>query len=280
MNSAKHSIFMAWLGFILLVASSVAKADMASGTYNADMGTLAPVWDVSGTYRLVFDYSYYESCAMDLTVTQSTAGLLGGSGSYYYDYDNYYDEALHIEGVLATEGSIKTSGGKTKVSMNFKIAGSGYIEVDYYSVDLLFTETVNFNFLVDTNNYALSTEGAIGKAKFVLPEFHRQFSSQQGFWATQMPLADSASSGWTLSLNLTPNKNKYNGTATVVTQSGQTINYTVGGTYSTRTDTSTLMLRGGKSGTLNLVVSTSGSELTILKVKGKLLGQSLNYQKL
>lgn len=251
---------------------------MASGSYSTDMSTMAPVWDISGNYQMVFDYSYNESCSMDFTITQSTSGLLGGSGSYSYGYDDY-DEALYIDGELAIKGSAKTSGGTTRLQMNMNITGSGYIEVDYYNADLLFAESINFDFILDTNNNQLMTKGAKAKAKFLLVDFNKHINGQQVFWGTQIPLAASASSGWVLNLNLTPNSNKYTGTATALTQSGQSINYTVGGSYSTKADTSTLTLNGGSSGNLSLTVATSGSELTILSVKGKLLGQNLNYRK-
>ena len=269
---------LAWACGLLMFAGNETRAEVASGSYYADMSDLAPVWDITGNYQMDFTYSAYESCSFYFTVTQTVSGQLSGIGSYHYAYDDY-DEGLYLDGEVVVSGTVKNAGPTTKVTLSFKIDGGGYIEMAYYGAyDLEFSESVNFGFILDPASKLLITDGAIGKAKFTLLDFNKRFSSKQEFWGTQIPLADTASYGWALGLNLTPTGNKYNGTATVLTQSGQTINYPVKGSYSPKKDVSTLTLKGGKAGNLSLTMATSGSTITILSAKGKLLGQAVNYR--
>lgn len=76
---------------------------------------------------------------------------------------------------------------------------------------------------------------------------------------------------------LTPNGDKYKGTATITTSTTATADFTVTGSYDSSADTSKLALEGA-GGKLTLVISTSGPTLNVDSAKGKLLGQKINYK--
>ena len=83
---------------------------------------------------------------------------------------------------------------------------------------------------------------------------------------------------WNLTLDtLTLNKGKYTGTGTVQTSTGATSNLTATGSYSSKTGYSTIVLKG-TAGSLNTVVTLSGTTMTIHSMKGTLFGQSLSYK--
>jgi hypothetical protein len=80
-----------------------------------------------------------------------------------------------------------------------------------------------------------------------------------------------------MSFDLTPNGNKYAGTASVETSTGATADFTVTGSYDSATDTSKIALTGD-GGELDLVISTSGASLNVESAKGKVFGQKVNYK--
>ena len=83
---------------------------------------------------------------------------------------------------------------------------------------------------------------------------------------------------WDLTLYLTPKGNRYDGTAVVqILPGGAVTNFIATGNYSPATSTSNITLKDTGLN-LNLVIATSGSTTTIHSLKGKIYGQTLNYQ--
>ena len=80
-----------------------------------------------------------------------------------------------------------------------------------------------------------------------------------------------------LSLDLTPEGDKYKGTATIETPTGASADFKASGSYDSRADTSKITLDGGGE-KLDLVISTSGATMNVDSANGKILGQTINYK--
>ena len=72
--------------------------------------------------------------------------------------------------------------------------------------------------------------------------------------------------------------NHLSGNATIVLTNGRAFNFTVSGTYSARSDLSTLKLSGsGQSTGASLTLRIHGSDRALVSLRGRVLGQTLKY---
>ena len=144
--------------------------------------------------------------------------------------------------------------------------------------EVTFTALAKINFVMDsTEGELVVNSGSVTvKEKNLITCKSESRTVPLGKGAVMALPADSTGD-WSLTLNLTPNKANYTGTATVETSTGGTMQFTATGTYLAKTDTSNITLKGA-GGSLSLVISTSGSAVAVHNVKGTLLGQSVNYK--
>jgi len=79
-----------------------------------------------------------------------------------------------------------------------------------------------------------------------------------------------------LTLNLTPDGSKITGSATITTSTGNELDLPAVGTYTSKTGTSKITLKGA-GGSLGLVISTTSDGMNVESAKGKLFGQNLDF---
>ena len=246
---------------LLVFAAPWARADIANGSYSADLTGVAPLWDISGTYSGDVGLGI----GLDFSLTQSPSGAFEGSGSF--DYDG-------LSGTINVTGTVTGSGANPRVTMDLSLSGSGSVE----GQDVSFTARAVVDYDIDAASGELDVTG--GSVRVGVRDWtnHRSASETVPLAkSSTMPLPDGVAGGWSVSLNLAPKGDKYSGSATVVTDTGTTATLAVTGNYESKSDSSNLTLKG-PGGNVSLVVSTAGGDLTIHSLKGKLFGQSLNYK--
>ena len=91
-----------------------------------------------------------------------------------------------------------------------------------------------------------------------------------------MTLPVKVTGDWNLNLQLSPHGTTYDATGTVETSTGTTVSLTGTGVYGAKTDTSKIILKGPGS-MLNLVISTSGTNVMVESMVGKLFGQTIKF---
>jgi hypothetical protein len=252
---------------IILLASPLARAGQASGSYTNVFPTNAvslPLWDISGFYTGSYTVKkVYVKYAFDLT--NSPAGECNGAGSVEIDYDGNL-----LGGTMKVGGKVESADTAPRVVLSFSttitnLAGAkGTMTLDY---ELDSTEGV----LLVTGGSASLRATIDGK------KVSDRESIPKGEEET---LPTDVTGGWKLDLTLTPSSGENysaDSSATITTSTGATVDFTVTGTYDHNKDTSEIVLKND-SGELTLVVSTSGSTLTVNSAKGKLFGQTINYK--
>jgi hypothetical protein len=277
MQSLKTKVTLAAVaGITLLVNAPVALADMASGTYNINGGSYVPVWDISGEYPSdIADFG-----AMDLLIVQLPNGKFSGTGDF--SAVGYYDDVdMDISGSSAALGTVSGPSHNPKVSMGLGVAGSGTVEG--YAVSK-FTVSMKLNMDIDTNNDWLIGNGSAKISITLQNPYNGRWVTRSGsepMHGVENSLPANVDGNWNLTLNVVPNGTKYTGTANVVTSPGSSVDFVVTGTYAAKTDVSTITLKGtgwGAGTSLTLVVSTTGPNLIIHSMKGKLFGQTITYK--
>jgi len=253
--------FAAAASALLVFAAPWARADIANGSYSADLTGVAPLWDISGTYSGDVGLGIW----LDFSLTESPSGAFEGSGSF--DYDG-------LSGTFEVTGAVTGSAANPRVSMNMSLSGSGSVE----GQDVSFTARAAVDYDIDAASGALDVTSGSVSVSVADSTNHRSASETVPLAkGGTMPLPDGVAGGWSVSLNLAPKGDKYSGSATVVTDTGTTATLAVTGNYESKSDTSNLTLKG-PGGNVSLVVSTAGGDLAIHSLKGKLFGQSLNYK--
>jgi hypothetical protein len=264
----KLKLLAAVAGAVLIFTSRAAYADMADGSYTNDFSGVVPVWDISGVYPSG------DLGGIDLyfSVSEDPSGKFTGGGDF--DYDTGYGD---IGGNITASGTVKNSGTVTRVTMKLLLSGSGNIDGD----DVVFTASATYNSEIDSADSELIGSGS---AKITVKDLDTgKKKSESGSLGKDltMELPASAIGDWNLTLNLTTNKTKYTGTATVVTSTGATADYTATGSYTAKKDTSKITLKGtglSKGSSLSLLISTVGANLTVDTLSGKVFGQSVKFK--
>jgi len=164
--------------------------------------------------------------------------------------------------------------------MVISMSGSGtfVVDEDGDTHDVTFTAKDSTNFSVDSaNSQLVITSGSLSVTVKDLTTRKTAHQTVKAGKGESMSLPDTSTGDWSLALNLTPTKTKYAGTATVTTSTGKTVSLTATGSYNSKKDTSTIILKGANN-SLSLVISTSGSTMHIQSATGKLLGQNINIK--
>jgi len=253
--------FAAAASALLVFTTPWARADIANGSYSADLTGVAPLWDISGAYSGDVGLGI----GLNFSLTQSPSGAFVGSGSF--DYDG-------LSGTINVTGTVTGSGANPRVTMDLSLSGSGSVE----GQDVSFTARAAIDFDIGVSSGALDMTSGSVSVRVADSTNHRSASETVPLAkGSTMPLPDGVDAGWGMNLNLTPKGDKYTGSATVVTGPGTTATLAVTGNYESKSDTSSLTLKG-PGGNVSLVVSTVGGDMTIHSLKGKLFGQSLSYK--
>lgn len=277
------SKFLAATAVVVLTSWS-ARAAMLSGTYtNYAMQAYVPVWDVSGAYT----NDITDVGTLGIVITNAPDGKYADTelGTLDVGTVDGYTVDLTVTN-LAVSGALHGTSKKPEMSM--KIEGS----LSDLTIGAVNFKTITDNFtgssVLDTNDLILSGKGE-SHYKFVFED-----AKTKGKYVTkdysiavkdlEFPVSESAGD-WTLVLNLTQESDtKYSGTAAVLTSALTEIDFaTVTGTYSAKTDKSTLTLKGLKGSNCDLTLEITDSDvvdnaLAFDSVSGKLLGQTLSYK--
>jgi hypothetical protein len=247
---------------ITLLASPLAQAGQANGNYtNAFLSSVLPLWDISGAYTGSYTGTK-ASIQYTFDLTNSPSGDIVGTGTTVIDYDGYT-----LDGDTTVVGKVEGTDTAPRVLAVFAstittpVSAKATVKLDY--------EIEGSDGVLLVTGGSASLEATLGKKRKTYTE-----SAPKGGTVT---LPTDVTGDWILDLTLTPNGEKYTGSATVTTSTGATVDFIVTGTYDSKTDTSELELKSAR-GELTLGVSTSGSTLTVNKLKGKLFGQNLNYK--
>lgn len=256
-------ILAAVVASVLAMTWGAAHAEMANGTYSFDFSGIVPLWDISGSYLTSIG-----GFGLDFSITQEPSGKLEGSGTF------------NIEGV---NGDITVGGGNIMgssidpdVAMNMHMSGTGTLQ----GVDVKLTFSAMLHYRLDSTVRELADPH--GSGTITIKDLATgQTASRGGTFRrsalSPLSLPEGSTGGWTLSFDLTPNGNKYTGTASVETSTGATADFTVTGSYDSATDTSKIAL-SGEGSKLDLVISTSGTSLNVESAKGKVFGQKVSYK--
>jgi len=254
---------------ILLTAGSLSlRAENISGTYSNDCTGLVKLWDLSGTYSSTNDD---QTETETMVLTMDATGALTGSG--HFDI-NDTDEELH--GDFTASGKVSSAGSVTRVKLTFVVtSGTGEVQ----GRDVTFQTKLNENFEIDDSSRML-VGTTTGKIKVTVPSLGITKSKSIPSSPTAESLPDEVDGAWGLYMIAAPNGTKYDGTSALQLSNGKVFVAGVAGSYSSKTDLSKVSLKStDKSApiTLNLVEQNLGNALSILSMKGKALGQTLQF---
>jgi hypothetical protein len=252
---------------LLALGVAVARADMANGTYSYSGSTT--VWDISGDYSGDLGLGF----GLDFSITQDAFGDFEGNGSFDIE-----EGGNSLSGDVEAVGKVSGSATDPSVTMDILLSGTGTILVDDFgdTDDVTFDATTKLKLAVDAaNGQLVTTSGSVTVSETDLTTGKKVKRSVPLGKGTTLGLPSNTTGDWNLTLNLTPAGTKYTGTASIETSTGGVMDFTATGTYSSKTDTSNIVLKGD-GGDLTLVISTSGGSITVNSMKGKVFGQSLS----
>lgn len=249
---------------------SMARADTASGSYTMSFADTTSLWDVSGTYTQDIG-----GLSVDYTLSVDPGGKITGYGSAYFGMGGY--GSIDIDFDFA--GTVKSSGGITRVSMNWKMSGTGSISGYAFK----FGATIKSNFEID--QAACTMVGTMsGKITVSMSGYGSQ-SETIPTTTVELYLPDEMNGTWDLGMDLTTIGNKTTGTGQVVLSNGSVYDMTASGSYKASTDRTKLSFKGLPANRAMSVATEAtfhvdpGSvrDVRCAILKGKALGQSLVY---
>ncbi len=260
MNVTKKQI--ALLAAVLVCVASAVHAGVASGDYTLSFGTNVSLWDFSGSYT-----DYLGNVPLEYTIAMDPSGKFTGSGA-----GTFSDDPDYLNFTVSLRGTTRTAGNVVRVSLSLKMSGSGQVE----GHDATFSATARENLELDPGSLQLIGT-AKGRATVAV--------AGMGKHSASIPPADVESAippdmvgTWDLTLNVSTNGTKYNGSAAATLSSGRSFPLLVTGSYTAKSDTSKLALKGaGLNRAINLALSASvtNAQMTLRKFNGKALGQTL-----
>lgn len=243
-----------------------------TGGYFKDLSGVVSLWDISGSYSGVVG----QNTGLGFSIVADPSGKFTGSGTL--SSDDGSGNVMNGNGTV--NGTVKGSGTSTRISMTFLASGTGTTVVVGGTNNVTFTETIKLNCDIDGSNGELVVTGGSINAKETDLVTGKKISKSTKVWiGTPLTMPDDVTGDWNLTLNLIPDGTKYTGSATVQTSTGATTPLIATGSYSIQTDTSKITLKGTGC-SLNMVISTSGTNMSVQSAKGKLFGQSLNFKAL
>lgn len=260
---------------ILLTAGSLSlRADSISGSYSNDCTALIKLWDLSGSYDSTNE-DQGQTEVDKIVLTMDATGAISGTG--HFDIVDVADDTTLSADFTAT-GKVSSAGTVTRVKLTFVApAGTGNVQ----GRDVTFQAKLNENLEIDDNSRMLVGTSS-GKVKVTVPSLGVTKSKPVPSSPTSENLPDEVDGGWGLSLTTSADdKNKYSGGSALTLSNGKTFDLAVSGSYSSKTDQSKIALKSTDKTApiaLNLVEQNLGSSLSILSLKGKALGQKLQFK--
>ncbi|HWC58365.1 MAG TPA: hypothetical protein VHC44_01630 [Verrucomicrobiae bacterium] len=244
------------------------RAENISGSYSNDCTSLVKLWDLTGTYT---EDNGIET--ESITMNMDANGVITGNG--HFDLTDDAD-SVYLAGDANISGKVTSAGKVTRVKLTLKItSGTGTVT----GYDVTFLSTLNESFEVDDLDRMLIGK-ASGKIKLTVPAFGKTRSVPVPTGSVAANLPDEVDGNWGLTMDATPNGTKTGGTGVLNLSNGKTIDLGVTGTYSSKNDQSKISLKnadGSKSVALSIVGQSISNNLSILSLKGKALGQKLQY---
>ena len=236
----------------------------APATYSRKFAADLPLWDISGTYS----GGFIGDLGLDFTIVQDSTGKFKGNGTL-----NHVDTDTSETGTATVTGAVTNSGTVTRVTMAIAIVGTGTIR----SQAINFTKNIKCVGEIDGANKQVVGDSVSESLKYYIPSINKH----GGYSGTiknhpTFPLPVNATGKWNLSVHVVPNGPSYTGTATILTDAGETAVASGKGTYDAFGNSTTMSFKGtGIS--LNMLFLTTGTNIMPpLKIKGKAFGQSLN----
>jgi hypothetical protein len=262
---------------VILVSSSLAtRAAILSGTYTEDgMGALTPLWDLSGDYSNV-DVSA-DLGTINVTVSNAPDGKITGSGTIGVDESDKDIDFDYVASNVTIIGAVTGPNKKPLAAIKLDYSTSGII--DGYTVKSL-TQNFTGAFVLDDTNFVGKGVSDF-KGVILDPKTDKYVTKYLSVPVKDalIPLPADADGNWALVLDLTDDgTTKYTGTASVVTSSGNSVDFTVTGTYDSKTDKSALVLKGPKGSNCELTLVITDGSGTFDSINGKLFGEILNYK--
>jgi hypothetical protein len=256
----------------LITAGAVSvRADSISGTFSNDCSGLVKLWDLSGNYESTnSDGTETET----IVLTMDATGALTGSGHFDVN-DDANGTVLH--GDFNASGKVSSAGSATRVKLTFvTTTGTGQVQ----GRDITFQAKLNDSFELDESSRML-VGNTVGKYKITVPSLGVTKSKSAPSSPVTENLPDNVDGAWGLLIDTAPDsKNKYNGASILHLSNDKIFGLAVTGTYSSNTDLSKISLKStDKSApiTLSVVEQQVGNSLSIFSIKGKALGQTVQF---
>lgn len=241
----------------LLISLCSLRAQIPAGTFTFTFSTNLPLFDLSGTVQ-----TNSGNTTEQFTLVLSPQGRISGPFSATY---NDSVVSLTIEGAL--RGVVVVSDATLKVVLGVHARFSGFAS----GHPVAGTEIVRGRFVADEE-----TKMLVGRQVMTVCILGRGCRTTADNVSIPIPSDDGESSGsWTLTLNLSNAGKVITGSAVATLENGRSISFNVRGAYAPRSGISRLRLSGtGEASGVSMVMTTS-SEMELLTLRGRLLGQRL-----
>jgi len=250
---------------VLTTLLSVARADLASGSYTVEFDGNVTLWDLSGTYS-----EDIGGLAVDYTLSVDPTGKITGYGSANYDgsYGIGVDTTFNLTGTVSTAGSV------TRVTLNMTMKGSG----QFNGSAINFSASLRENMEIDTEAASMvgTASGNVSLSVKGLGTFGEKIPATD----VSLDLPYDMDGTWDLTLNPVTSGSKVTGTSQIILSNGSVFGFTISGTYAARTDLSKIAMKGepsNKAMSANVVANFSKAGMNVKSLKGKTLGQTITY---
>lgn len=228
-----------------------------SGEFNYAF-TNTPLWDMSGIYTNNTDTN---DVVIGDILCQANGQITGfRTENYTNGADNAEASGPLIGKVFVRAGTVganlKLSGGITGVSGGVDYTGT----YSGKSTDTLNPSTLT---IFDSDSTRVCIVGS---------------KCETGTSTDTLPLPAGMDGDWELDISIAANGNKRTGTGTLTLSNGRVLTYQIIGSYNTKSQLSKLKLVGeGDAIGTSLSLTADGAGMSLVTLKGKVLGQSLKY---
>lgn len=250
---------------VLLFSSHNLHAD--SYSYEFEDASELSIWDVSDYVSDSFSDELME-CSMDLIVNQDSKGKLTGGGSadcYIYIDDD--GTTIEMKMTYAINGAITQKNGIANVSISIKFRGNAYAMGKEFKLSA--SEKVS----AEINPYEKTIAGNV---KVRVSVAGQRVSDTIHFYE---PLPADMDGSFDLSFDANQAGKKLLGDASLILSNGDSYPFSVQGKTDVKKNTSQFTLKGDDEYAkgCKLAIKIDENNGDIISLKGKVLGQALNY---